>query len=532
MTATSVIWADHTYDKKFNAPYPVFISTPNGETVESVTFENTIIDLDDQSEYKRASVEALSIDQLPPRPVVIVKDFFEDMNRGRTGRLIDWETSNAKFDLVDADGGEYGVNIRDFVTCMSVNDSHRTFSSFVLFSRSVQNKVPGLSKLTIHIEMSNGDQHDVEMGYQTLKTAKATLHKNSLYTLLGSIYPMMVNGETTDQEIIDRVQELGDEFERQYPRPTRKSGNMTKRRRRVRADESDGSDSGDSGEQGVQEHGDSSLDLSVPKRQMVRYDCIHPGRVVSGISETVFYMVITADPMSMLYVSDFTTTPPLPCDMQYSRNMPTSMYNSTDLYKDETFAAIMSQADRWALSHSNVILWFTISDVDVLEVLDTQFVLNATIRSTLDETIYGQAAATGVLFQTDPHTVSNYHTITSLFNYSRGEHLHDVNALTPAHVNAVDFKTFENVGYDPHGFQVDDIFNPHSNNDEAAIASDAPPPPIQRFTSIDLGDLDFDTAHEPLDFDPLVAQDAPPTRQDLDPSVAQDLDFDDFDLDV
>ena len=132
---TSVIWADDVFDKKFNGYYPVFISTPNGETVDKVSITNMYVNAYDR--------DADPIFKTPNNdhdiPCVIIKNFVNT-------DAINWRKITTNLTLKDDDGVDFMVNVLDVVNTMTVNDTHRIFSSFVLCTKWAQRKAIGLNK--------------------------------------------------------------------------------------------------------------------------------------------------------------------------------------------------------------------------------------------------------------------------------------------------------------------------------------------------------------------------------------------------
>lgn len=464
-TTTKVLWSDSVFNKNCNLYYPVFIHTPNGEYITGISAMNKFVDPLDTDEEPTFSEP----DSTQEVPALLVKGFMNEMNV----KLIDWSTATLNVKMFDDKGNAFSKKVLDVIDTLTVNGTERTISSFVLLGKLVQNKSPGLNKLYLTVTMSNGDEHKIEMTYLTLGTAKWKAHREQLQRFMGPLYELMSTDSTTDDEIIAKISELDKAFVRNTE-SVRRAGKSSHSRPSLKRELSEGTY-------------DAPHALET-KRSIVHLDSFYPQVMYKDIGESVFYIVLHGDMSNRFYVSDFATNPPLPCDIAYSRSMPQSLYNMPDLYMNRSYSTVMNAAERFAESHGNTILWFTISDVDMFrDSADIRFVLSATIRSETDSSFYGKVAAVNLEFRSEMTLILGGHIITSLDNYSNGKHLQDLTALTPVHVDRDNFTVLgdadlSDIGdmppMSPMREQVED-FHGEDNLDEELdrIMEDLPSPP-------------------------------------------------------
>jgi len=108
----------------------------------------------------------------------------------------------------------------------------------------------------------------------------------------------------------------------------------------------------------------------------------------------------------------------------------------------------MDDAEQYAGSRNNTLLWFTVSDLDFTSMETVKFVLSATIRSEMDTSAYGKMVVANITLIPDEYHISNIDVVTSLDNYTKGKHITDLNTLTPAFVDVSRFEFIPFVGFD------------------------------------------------------------------------------------
>lgn len=406
---TSVVWTDSVFDKRFNAYYPIVISTPKGDVIESIEAVNLYIDVknppapgDDDYEYIERELE--DNDDVP---VVIIRDFMDDLAPNN----INWNKTSAKNTMIDEFGNTFNVNVLEYIDTMTVNDTHRTLKSFVVIAKSVQNSSEGLAMLKITVTMANQEKHDIFMAYKSLKPAKWKAHRRNLQVMTGGMYKLFSNDNNTDDEIIDGIRALDANFERL---PVAHAGHKT-RKRKAKVDDHD----------------------DIPKRSLVEYGCFYP-MLINCPYDTYYYVVVAADQSNALQVASFTTNPPLPCNIEHVSGIPEGLYNSIDMYNGQKFGTVAQSAENYASSHGNTIFWFKLSDSDFFA-QETRFVMNISVTSASDPSIRGTVVVANVNFSTCPLSDPVEEIVVSLDNYANGRHLSELSAMTPVTIDKSKF---------------------------------------------------------------------------------------------
>jgi len=429
---TNVFWADNIFDKRFNAYYPVIISTPHGETIVSVKPVNLYIDMakpanvnDITHEYEERALDKDDKDI----PVVIIKDYFEAMSKNQVSFTKPIKT---QVEMINESGKPFFVGVNDYINTMTVNDPTRIYKSFVVIARRVQASSEGLTMLKLNITMSNGDRHEVFMTYTSLKEQKWKSHQQSLWKMTGGLYNLFVDENVTNFDVVNGIRELNKSFPRNFT-SIKNAGRKTAKRK------------------------STDFVVEVPKRTLVEFNCFYPMEFnMSPLG--YFYVVVAADQSLNLRVANISSIPPLPCEFGSFPGIPEKIFTSMDMYRDTKYGDIAFAAESYARSHGNTILWFVAKDVDCYSKNDTRYAININVVSETDKSIRGTVFVSGVLGKQNFFENSEMNLMVSLDNYAKGFHLNDISVLTPITPPISDFTIFQKDLEDIFQKDLEDIF--------------------------------------------------------------------------
>lgn len=350
---SEVKWFDPILNKRWNFHYPVLISTPNGETIKNISIKKYVQPID-STELVELSKDIIK----QPKIIIFKLNEEENLKRSKLGpkeskyylNLVQGSVTKVKL-------GEDKYKLRDVLDTVTSNRSDRHYSSFVVSTAISTVQIEYLYSAVLDVEMSDGNHHEVYLRYITPTPKVSFQHKDAANKILKMFYETMRNhGSMTDEEMIDSIvtqakaiyPDFGTTF-KMAEYKTKNNGKekkyQSKKRRRKQI-------------------GDTNDEYVHPKRTLVSVNAYIQNEIEFAPLESFFFVIIEGVDRNRSWLFDNIDTN-LPATLLFEYDTPKELTNSPNLYKNQKYNDIITQAYNYAYQNNSAILWFKMTDVDI-----------------------------------------------------------------------------------------------------------------------------------------------------------------------
>ena len=378
-----ILWSPKTINRRFNHFYPFLISTPNGQTIESIRLVNMEKDEDTgalvEIAHDRVDQPSLIVPrindsmnikkyELKPNETKYYSPIYGSINSGRSTSLVSPDNINQP------------IKINKLIHDLDCDQSGRLFSSFLLMTARVQAPAAQwLYEARVEITMSDNTLMVQTLKYISPMKKIQDQHKAALYKSLYIFYHNIVGTDYTDDEVIanitGKIQEVWPDMTMSTEYSKRKSAsNGTKRRAVLNAkrkrrpkkptvyNEKEAMESSD--EESDSDEGGELLEPPV-KRQVTHVNAILMSRIEwMDVDKGIFYIIMKDHDVSgdEWVIDNVETSPVLDGRVEVLKEPPTDFTNNPDMYKSIPYRTIIENARNHAKESGDTLLWLKISD--------------------------------------------------------------------------------------------------------------------------------------------------------------------------
>jgi hypothetical protein len=429
--ACTLLWGGSFINGKKNLHYPMLIQTPGGQNISNISYLNYT---------QGAGDDLIPVDiECDRQPKLIFYGINEDQNikkhavSSKSSNLYyNFENINARHRLeLIGDNGEGVVKtdkilVNDFVEAVTNNVSGSGFCSFVMSTATVTLKPYHLFSADIRITMSDGYVIEYNIKYMTPTQVVVAEHANASAMVNKIFYTQLIDrqpgGAIPDDQIISNIMgainTIYPSFDRSCLFSSRKKANT--RRRRVNAREGGGGgDTGDEGGGGYTGDEGGDDDNGPPKRKLMERSAFTVSTFQSTpqLPNTSYIIVPDVGRAGVDWeIDNIETSVVVGGNIRLVGSPPPdSLMKNLDMFMSKKYGDIVSEAERKAVVENDMIIWFTIEKMEIVEE-ETAFILEFTLSK----------PGTIITVTTNTITLQNVYpepdqrpVITSLHNYYR-----------------------------------------------------------------------------------------------------------------